>query len=265
MSVFDAAMQLKPGEGEGQWTGQTHPGFQNMIGPYGGWSAAILAKAILEQAEDDLELVSLTVEFLSAIPDGAVVIEVECDRAGKGTSFWSARMLSHQTQEVCCKASAVLARRKDTLEWTEPSMPDVAAPENLERVNLPVAWAQTLDLRMARNMPFQGMDTTWSAAWARLDDTAGLDALRLIALSDSPAPRVFMRVTEPQMISTVSLTLYLHACAEDFARASDGWVLAEAEGARGTRGFFDQHARLWSRDGGLLGTSQQTVWYRTPA
>jgi acyl-CoA thioesterase len=42
----------------------------------------------------------------------------------------------------------------------------------------------------------------------------------------------------------------------------DDYVLNEATGTRGEHSTSGQQARLWSRDGALLATTEQLCWYR---
>ena len=118
-------------------------------------------------------------------------------------------------------------------------------------------------MRAAGNPPFQGSQDTRSTAWVRLDPDRPLDAVGLVALADTPTPRLFYITNKPDMIATVSMTVYLHATAEDYAAVGTDYMLVEATGARGGNGFFDQHARMWSRDGRLMATTQQIVNYRS--
>ncbi len=107
------------------------------------------------------------------------------------------------------------------------------------------------------------MDRTDNLSWIRLEPDRPLDPVGLVALADTPTPRLFFVTGKPEMIATVSMTVYLHASPEDYAAVGTDYMLIEAHAARGGRGFYDQHARIWSRDGRLLATTQQIVWYKT--
>ena len=95
--VFDVATALEPLEDkDGSWVFSTHvhPQFKNINDPYGGWSAAVLAQAMLQCTRPGMELVSMTTDFLSAVPDGPLHITVHSDRSGRGTEFWRAGLAS---------------------------------------------------------------------------------------------------------------------------------------------------------------------------
>lgn len=264
MSVFEKAIALEESErseGRAVYRGAVHPAFQNMIGPYGGWSVAVLANALMKAAPDDLELISITTDFMNAVPDGPFSIEVTCDRAGRGTQFWQASLISDAGKGVSNRATAVLARRRNTVEWTEGERPDAPDPMDCPRVEF-VGWMKPVQIRHAINPPFQGNGDTRSAAWVRMEEGRPLDVPALVALADTPAPRLFHVLGHPDPIATISMTVYIHASADDLAAVGGDFMLVDTNSARGGRGFFDQHARIWSRDGRLIATTQQVVWYR---
>jgi acyl-CoA thioesterase len=62
--------------------------------------------------------------------------------------------------------------------------------------------------------------------------------------------------------TTLSLTAYLHATAEELAEVGDDYILVECEGRVGGGGASDERSSYWSRAGKLLATSEQLAWYR---
>jgi acyl-CoA thioesterase len=58
------------------------------------------------------------------------------------------------------------------------------------------------------------------------------------------------------------MSVYFHATDDEVAAIGDDYILNEATGSRGARSTAGQHARLWSRAGVLLATSEQLSWYR---
>lgn len=267
MHVFDQSIALERVSGEApdaRFTGAATPHFKNMIGPYGGWSAAVLAKGIIEAAGPEMELVSITTDFLAGAREGPVALDVVCDRGGKNTQFWHASLTASGDKGPSNRAMGIMSRRRETVSWTEGSRPDAPLPEDCDRANLPMAWTRTVEMRPTRSPPFAKGDTrTDSLAWIRLDPARPLDAVALVALADTPTPRLFHVIGEFGMVATVSMTVYLHASPEDYAAVGTDYMLIETTAARGGRGFYDQHARIWSRDGRLLATTQQIVWYKT--
>jgi acyl-CoA thioesterase len=205
----------------------------------------------------------LTTDYCAAIPNGPVRIETQCDRAGRSTHFWTARLCAEGQEGVALKGTAILAKRREgTTQWQEGIMPDAPPPEDCERRDIPRNWAEHIEIRAAGTQRFAATGRTHSLAWTRFDQERALDMPGLVAFADTPLTRLFLVLRQFTPISTVTKTVYLHATAEDYAEAGEDYLLVEAEGARGGRGFYDQFAKLWTRDGRLLATSQQMVWYK---
>ena len=263
--LFDQALalaQVETTDRRAAYEGQVHPVFKNINDPYGGWSAAVLAKAILETCDPELELVSLTTDYLSVPSGGRLQIDVECDRSGRRTEFWRAVLTGRADTSPANRAIAILSRRRDTLEWTEGSRPEVPPPENCQTIDLPMAWSQAIEIRPTVDLPMSINRDSHFSAWVRFTPARDLDSVGLIALADTPMPRLFQVIGRPEPVATVSMTVYLHATSADYAAVGDDYLLVDTWGARGGRGFYDQHATIWGRDGRLLVTTQQIVWYR---
>ena len=231
--------------------------------PYGGWSAAVLARAILDTCDPEQELVSLTTDYLSVPSGGRLRIDVDCDRSGRRTEFWRAVLTGRADTSPANRAIAILARRRDTLEWTEGSSPDVPPPEDCHTIDLPMAWNRVIEIKPTMDFPMSMDVDTHFSSWVRFTPGRALDSVALVALADTPMPRLFQVIGRQESVATVSMTVYLHATSADYAVVGDDYLLVDTRGARGGRGFYDQHATIWSRDGRLLVTTQQIVWYRT--
>ncbi len=264
--LFDQALALarvKSTDHRAAYEGQVHPSFRNINDPYGGWSAAVLARAILDTCDPELELVSLTTDYLSVPSGGRLQIDVDCDRSGRRTEFWRAVLTGRADTSPANRAIAILARRRDTLEWTEGSSPDVPPPEDCHTIDLPMAWNRVIEIKPTMDFPMSMDVATHFSSWVRFRPGRALDSVGLVALADTPMPRLFQVIGRQESVATVSMTVYLHATSADYAAVGDDYLLVDTRGARGGRGFYDQHATIWSRDGRLLVTTQQIVWYRT--
>jgi hypothetical protein len=264
--LFDQALALarvKTTDHRAAYEGQVHPSFRNINDPYGGWSAAVLARAILDTCDPELELVSLTTDYLSVPSGGRLQIDVDCDRSGRRTEFWRAVLTGRVDTSPANRAIAILARRRDTLEWTEGSCPDVPPPEDCHTIDLPMAWNRVIEIKPTMDFPMSMDVATHFSSWVRFTPGRALDSVALVALADTPMPRLFQVIGRQESVATVSMTVYLHATSADYAAVGDDYLLVDTRGARGGRGFYDQHATIWSRDGRLLVTTQQIVWYRT--
>ena len=81
-------------------------------------------------------------------------------------------------------------------------------------------------------------------------------------VTDCSAPRVFYALGPTVMTTTLSLTVYLHATAEEIEAVGDDFILIGCEGRVGGGGASDERSSYWRRDGKLLATSEQLAWYR---
>ena len=73
---FDAtiALQVDPTV-EGIYSGHTHPAWANMVGPFGGITAAALLNAVMLHPKRLGEPITLTVNFCAAVSDGPYHIQ----------------------------------------------------------------------------------------------------------------------------------------------------------------------------------------------
>ncbi len=89
----------------------------------------------------------------------------------------------------------------------------------------------------------------------------GIDFPALTALSDIFFPRIFLRRGIVPS-GTISMTTYFHADSRHLDALGGDFILGTAHANRFDRGFFDQSAQLWSRDGALLATTYQIVYFK---
>ena len=101
-----------------------------------------------------------------------------------------------------------------------------------------------------------------SLLWMRDKPERALDYVSLAALSDAFIIRAFVVRPVFTPVGTVSLTTFFHADEEAMRRQGSDPLLAHATAHVFNGGFFNQAAELWGRDGRLLATSTQIVWYK---
>ncbi|AHD19247.1 acyl-CoA thioesterase [Rhodococcus pyridinivorans SB3094] len=263
--VFDAAVDLFEVRDD-RTEGHTHPAYANMVGPFGGITAATLLRAV-ERHPDVLGMpLSLTVNYAGPIADGPFDIAVRPVRTNRTTQHWSIEL--SQGGEVATTATAVFGLRRPTWSSTELQAPAAPAPDSLEPTPLPdfIAWARNYEMRYTAGVvPEEGSaevaDST-STLWVRDVPSRPLDFASLTAMCDIFYPRAFLRLGRVLPAGTVSMTVYFYADPETVAAQSDSPVLATARANRFEQGFFDQSAQLWGRDGVLLATSHQIVYFK---
>jgi acyl-CoA thioesterase len=263
---FDSALALQP-LAEGRWIGRSHAEWANMVGPFGGITAAQLLHAACLDARRLGEPLALTVNYAGVVDDGEFEIDATPVRSSRSTQHWT--MTQRQGSQVCCTASAVFAVRRPTWSAPELAMPVVppAAQVPADSHRSPVTWPRRYEFRFVeggwpdfRN-PRELPDSR-TVMWVRDEPPRALDAQALAAIADVFYPRVFRRRQRVTPAGTVSLTTYFHAEAAAVAAQGERPLLAVAHGRRFTQGFFDQSAELWSDGGQLLASSHQVVYYR---
>ena len=264
LHTLDTAIDLADNE-IGHYTGQTTPDWANMVGPFGGVTAAAITRAIERHPDRIGEPVALTVNYLAPVTDGTFDITVRAARTNRTNQHWIADVA--QNHGLTTTATAVFGGRRDTWSDTEAAMPEVPEPESIAETTIPVPvpWMRNYDLRyVTGEVPIEPGENPSSTTtlWVRQRPDRALDFAALAALSDVFYPRVFLRRGQMLPAGTISLTTYFHVDGDELAAQGTDYVLATAHGQRFARGFFDQTAQLWGRDGALLATSHQIVYYK---
>ena len=203
----------------------------------------------------------MTVNYIGAITPGQdVAVTVEHLGGGRSIDHWRADVRMADGDHALASAMVVLAKRRDTDHHAQFTMPDAPDPETLEEFHAPGAQGQQTMIRMISG-DFATGDTT-GALWVRDDAGRTLDHLQLAYLADQYAPRSFFWGSGPRPSATLTMSVYFHATDDEIADVGDDYILNEATGTRGERSTSGQQARLWSRRGDLLATTEQLCWYR---
>jgi acyl-CoA thioesterase len=268
---FDEAIALTPLQPPNTFRGRAHPLYRNMVGPYGGLSAAQALQAVLQHPALLGTPVALTVNFAAAIADGDFTVEATPVRTNRSTQHWSVTITQPDaagTSSVVLTATAMTAARRTTFSAAELRAPAVPRPSELTRASTEArpTWFQRYDMRyVTGDFPeqFDGAQReSLTEVWVRDEPGRPLDFASLAAMCDVFYPRVWLRRATPTPAGTVTLTSYFHAGPEQLAAASGGFLLAQARGVRFFNGYFDQTAHLFTEAGELLATSHQLVYYK---
>lgn len=262
---FDAAVALAPAE-DGRLRGRTTPEYANMVGPFGGVTAATLLQAVLQHPDRLGDPLSLTVNYAGPIADGEFDISARPVRTNRTNQHWILELT--QDGVTATTATAVFGTRRDTWTDTELTMPAAPPPESVPESGLPefIVWARNYEMRFLQGaVPTEETGETpdsTSTLWLRDAPARPLSFPRLASMCDVFYPRVFLRRGQYMAAGTVSLTSYFHATAEELAAHGDDYVLATARTHRFSPGYFDQTAHLWSRGGALLASTHQLVYFK---
>lgn len=262
---FDQAVALQRLEG-GRFEGRTSPAYANMIGPYGGITAAQCLNAVLLHPERLGEPVALTVNFAAALADGAFEVRPRAARTNRSTQHWIVEMV--QDDAVVATATVFTAARRETWAGHEARMPQVPTPRDTPRTAREgVEWLNRYEMRfLAGTIPSQWngaeRDDSLTRLWVRDQPPRPLDFPSLTALADIFFPRIWLRRARYVPIGTVSMTVYFHADAAQLAATGAGHLLLQAQGQGFGGGYFDHSGQLWDESGTLLATTHQVVYFK---
>ena len=261
---FDEALRLDTISADVR-RGRTHPEWANMVGPFGGITAAAMLAAVEGHPDRIGEPLALTVNFAAPIADGDFDIGLRAARTNRTNQHWIVEL--SQDGVVKTTATAVFAIRRESWTDTEANAASAPPPEQVAAGDPGfVAWTGLYDMRFVEGA-MAGEDgqpslSSTTTLWVR--DKAGrpVDYPALAAVCDIFYPRVFLRRGGFIPSGTISLTTYFHADRQQLGALGDDFVLATAYANRFTGGYFDQSAQIWARDGDLLATTHQIVYFK---
>lgn len=263
---LDDAIALMP-VGEHLFAGRTSAAYGNMVGPFGGITAAQLVAAVLAHPQRLGEPVAATVNFCAAVADGPFVVDARPVRTNRSSQHWIVSLQQHG--QTTTTATVVTAVRRPTWAADEERMPDAPLPEDVPRTAREgfARWLERYEMRFVEGpvpQPWDGTECADSRTrlWVRDAPARPLDHASLTALCDVFFPRIWRRRAKPVPIGTVSMTIYFHADAERLAAIADGYLFAQAQGQGFRGGYFDQTAQLWDAHGALVATTHQVVYYK---
>ncbi|MGX1808404.1 acyl-CoA thioesterase [Nocardia sp. NPDC055321] len=262
---FDDAVRLTA-TGGNDYSGHTDPRYANMVGPFGGITAATLLQAVVQHPERLGEPLSLTVNYAAPIADGPFTVTANPTRTNRSTQHWSLTLT--QDDVVTTTATAVFGVRRESFGTTEIEPPPVPVASEVAPEHTPeaIAWMDNYEMRFTAG----GLSTLDAATasdstttlWVRDHPPRLLDHVSLTALSDVFVPRIMVRLGRLVPAGTVSLSIYFHADAAAVGKVGDEPVLATARSQHFGAGFADQTAELWTGGGTLLATSHQLVYFK---
>jgi len=263
---FEAAIALSA-QSDDVWQGHTSEAYGNMVGPFGGVTAAQALNAVLQDPRRLGQPIAFTMNFAAGLAHGPFVVQAWPARTNRSTQHWIIEM--RQGDDTVATATAVTATRRETWSVNEVAMPEVPPPQEVPapaRVGR-VEWIHRYEMRFiegALPSKWEGaqLDNSRTRLWVRDNPPRPLDFASLTALSDVFFPRVWRRRATMTPIGTVSITVYFHAGEAQLQRTGAGYLLGQAQAQAFQNGYFDQTAQLWNETGELLVTTHQLVYYK---
>ena len=262
--IFDRETALVA-QGDGQFTIEASDVYRNPTGmAFGGWVAAIAARAVEIHPECRGPLVSQQIIYMTGVGPGEVKLSVKLLRAGSSTQFW--RVELSQNGSLTNAADIVTSTRRPTDIDYQVEMPKAKSPEDsvsLPSVNpMAPAWVTHYDQRIAKGRPFAINDSPEAIVWIKEADGRPVDRVGLFSILDTPMPRTFFVTEQFRPGSTVSMATYIYASEEDLAATGSDYMMLRVTGATVRNSATDGRVELWSRSGTLLATSSQIGFFR---
>ncbi|OBH07822.1 acyl-CoA thioesterase [Mycobacterium sp. E2699] len=262
---FDHAVHLDLTDA-GVRRGRTHPEWANMVGPFGGITAAAMVRAIETHPDRIGEPLALTVNYAAPVADGDFDLALRAVRTNRTNQHWNVELT--QEGEAKATATAVFATARDSWADTQAPPPSAPPPESITATGMGhvAVWSELYDMRFVDG-PLPGADgqpspSSTTTLWVRDKAQRPVDYPALAALCDVFYPRVFLRRGGVLPAGTISLTTYFLADQRQLDALSGDFVLATAHANRFSGGYFDQSAQVWTRDGVLLATTHQIVYFK---
>ena len=239
------------------------PEYEANTGMFGGWTAALLLKAVLDHPDSVGSASAFTVNFIArVIPGERLLLRTTKLGESKSLSHWRVDLRRSEGEELLASASAVLALRRPSESATDFRVPAAPPPEELSASNPPGAFGSRTDTRAIYGQPPFSRADLRSLTWVRENSGRHIDAVQLAYLSDVYAPRVFHISEGPRLSSTLTMSTYFLAAPEELAAVGDDYILSEAEGTRIEHSLVGSRSRLWCRQGTLLATTEQLCWFK---
>lgn len=251
---------------DGRWTTFAGPEWLNPGGGlWGGYAIGLFIRVLEAEPEAVGEALSLTLTYAAALPSGDLDIRTRRLRQGGSIGVWEVEVLQAGSDQVGVHGMVTLARRPETPPFAFAKIPEAPDPDSLpspENTTAPLHYgASAFERRTLEVFPPEATGDSRTLAWVRTRHEP-LDKALLGMVTDNSAPRAMYALGRTVMTTTLSLTVYLHATAEEIAEVGHDFFLVECEGRVGGGGASDERSSYWSRDGKLLATSEQLAWYR---
>lgn len=265
---LDRSLVLTP-TGPRLWHSESSDLYWNAIGHFGGWMASMLLHAVLSEPDARGDPVSLQVQFIGPMQLKPFDVRTHLLRQNRTTAFWRSEIIQLKDgatePQICAHATITLSDWRDTPTFPDASMPPAQPPESLpfptQRRNPLPEFLKRYEFRLVRGDALAGADRMDSTIWARDTVPRQLDSRSVAALCDAPIPSLWMRLTQPLMMTTLIFNVFFRVPGAGLAAAGDNYVLLDSHADLASAGFFDQHTNVWSRGGVLLAQTQQLAWF----
>jgi acyl-CoA thioesterase len=249
--------------GPGEWQARADPRYETGTGMFGGWTAALLLRSVIDDPGVQGAASAITVNYLKRIAPGSdLMLRTRLLGASRSIAFWQTELFAAGEQDASAMASVIVTQRKPSDGFTEYAKPTASGPDALPEAHPPGTFGQRTRVRLASGTSQFDQLSTHSVTWVRELSGRALDHVQLAYLSDVYAPRIFLKSPGPRPCSTITLSIYFYASDAELNAVGDDYILSEITGTRAEQSTVGSQVRMWSRDGALLATSEQLCWFK---
>lgn len=230
---------------------------------FGGLSAGLLSRAMLNELDDDRTMRVQTVQFIGPLnTQTPFSIEVEHLRDGKNVTQMQARLI--QDGNVAVQALAAFGQDRDSKLNTQAPQVELGAPPKKpawmpQIPKVTPKFHRYIDIAIDEGgLPFTNKKEAVYEGWMRLSDAPNeFDVSHLIALIDVWPPTVLQQLRWPAPASTLSWNVeFVHSHTKI---SPTDWIGYKATTAKAAEGYAHTEAQIFAPDGTLIALSRQLV------
>ena len=231
--------------------------------PNGGYTQAILARALLDHTGCSSASSLTTHYYRPTIGDAPCVVRTDLQRIGRSTTHADAVL--EQDGKIRARAVGVFGSYPDEALFLASSPPSITSADDCpvrdpQSQGLNMTLLNTLEVRLdvAIDAP---VDPHASEAridgWVRFRDGRANDALALCLFVDAFPPAVLTAVADTGWVPTIELTTHIRA------QAAPGWIRGEVTTSNVRGGTLIEDIRLWDSTDSLVAEARQLALHRT--
>jgi acyl-CoA thioesterase-2 len=237
-----------------------------VMGPQGGYVAAIALRAMAGLVQPGFWPVALTAQYLAAAADGPAQVEARLLRQGRQAAFTTATVRQGERNEL--GASASFFHPVDGPARLALAPPALPPPEDCISMNPAppgqrFPFHENYDLRLPEDMFSQTNGDEDFIFWARYREQSWegdlvVQAASLIPLLDLAVfPASFRAIPNFPGAVTLDLTAHWHSYP-----VPEGWLLLRGRCQHASSGMLNGWAEAWTPQGRLLATAAQQAVLR---
>ncbi len=237
-----------------------------VMGPQGGYVAAIALRAMAGLVQPGFVPVALTAQYLTAAAAGPAEVEARLLRQGRRAAFTTATVRQGERIELGASASFFSPVEGPTrLALTPPTLPppEACVSMNPAPPGQRFPFHENYDLRLAEEFLSQSNNEDDFIFWARYREQTWegdlvVQAASLIPLLDMAVfPAAFRAISSFPGAVTLDLTAHWHSHPP-----SQDWMLLRGRCQHASSGILNGWAEAWTPEGTLLATAAQQAVIR---